>query len=42
MQYEWGRRGKHIGYWWEKQMEKDHWDDKDVGRLTILKWILER
>jgi hypothetical protein len=26
-----GRRGMHIGYWWE---------DQDVGGWTILKWIL--
>jgi hypothetical protein len=29
-----GRRGMHIGYWWESQKE-------DVGGWTILKWILE-
>jgi hypothetical protein len=32
----------HIGYWWESQKEKDHWEDQDVGGWTILKWILER
>jgi hypothetical protein len=32
----------HIGYWWESQMERDHWEDQDVCRRTILKWILER
>jgi hypothetical protein len=32
----------HIGYWWESQMERDHWEDQDVGGWTILKWILER
>jgi hypothetical protein len=37
-----GRRGMHIGYWWESQMERDHWEDQDVGGWTILKWILER
>jgi hypothetical protein len=31
-----------IGYWYENQKEKDHWEDQDVGRWTILKWILER
>jgi hypothetical protein len=31
----------HIGYWWESQKERDHWEDQDVGGLTILKWILE-
>jgi hypothetical protein len=32
----------HIGYWWESQRERDHWEDKEVGGWTILKWILER
>jgi hypothetical protein len=37
-----GRRGMHIGYWWESQKERDHWEDQYVGGWTILKWILER
>jgi hypothetical protein len=37
-----GRRGMHIGYWWEIQKERDHWEDQDVGGWTILKWMLER
>jgi hypothetical protein len=37
-----GRRGMHIGYWWESKKERDHWEDQDVGGWTILKWILER
>jgi hypothetical protein len=37
-----GRRGMHIGYWWEIQKERDHWEDQDVGGWTILKLILER
>jgi hypothetical protein len=37
-----GRRGMHIGYWWEIQKERNHWEDQDVGWWTILKWILER
>jgi hypothetical protein len=37
-----GRRGMHIGYWWESQKVRDHWEDLDVGGWTILKWILER
>jgi hypothetical protein len=37
-----GRRGLHIGYWWESQKERDHWEDQDVGGWTILKWILDR
>jgi hypothetical protein len=32
----------HIGYLWESQVKRDHWDDQDVGEWTILKWILER
>jgi hypothetical protein len=31
-----------IGYWWESQKVRDHWEDLDVGGRTILKWILER
>jgi hypothetical protein len=30
----------YIGYWWESEKERDHWEDQDVGRWTILKWIL--
>jgi exonuclease III len=25
------RRGMHIGYWWESQKVRDHWEDLDVG-----------
>jgi hypothetical protein len=32
----------HVGYWWESQKERDHWENQDVGGCTILKWILER
>jgi hypothetical protein len=42
MYYKWGRRGMHIGYRWEIQKERDHWEDQDIGGWTILKWILER
>jgi hypothetical protein len=37
-----GRRGMHIGYWWESRKEGDHWEDQDVGGRTVLKWILNR
>jgi hypothetical protein len=30
----------HIGYWWESQKERDHWEDQDVGGWTILKMVL--
>jgi hypothetical protein len=31
----------HIGYWWESQKKRDHWEDHNVSEWTILKWILE-
>jgi hypothetical protein len=37
-----GRRGMHIGYWWDSQKESDHCEDQDVGGWTILKLILEK
>jgi hypothetical protein len=32
-----GRRGMHIGYWWENQKEGGYWEDQDVGLWAILK-----
>jgi hypothetical protein len=37
-----GRRGMLIGYWWESQMERDHWEELYVGARIIIKRILER
>jgi hypothetical protein len=31
-----GRRGMHIGYWWERQKERNHGEDQDVDRME---WI---
>jgi hypothetical protein len=36
-----GRKGMHIGFWWESQKERDNYEDLDVGAWIILKWILE-
>jgi hypothetical protein len=32
----------HIGYWWESQEERDHYEDQKAVGWIILKWILER
>jgi hypothetical protein len=32
----------HIGFWWESQKEKDHWEDIDAGGSIILRLILEK
>jgi hypothetical protein len=37
-----GIRGMHIGYWWEIQKERDHYENLDVSGKTILKWISDR
>jgi hypothetical protein len=36
-----GRRGMHIGFWWESRKERDIQEDLDIGG-RILRWILER
>jgi hypothetical protein len=32
----------HIGYWQGSQREREHYEDKDVGWWTVLKWVLDR
>jgi hypothetical protein len=34
-----GRKEMNLGYWWESQKERDHWEDQDVDGWIILKWI---
>jgi hypothetical protein len=36
-----GRRGMHVGFWWESQKERDHYEDLDLCGRIILRWILE-
>jgi hypothetical protein len=31
-----------MGYWWESQKERNHYEDEVVGKWIIIKWILER
>jgi hypothetical protein len=26
----------HIGYWWESQKERDHWEDQDLGGMNKM------
>ncbi|PNF30178.1 hypothetical protein B7P43_G18316 [Cryptotermes secundus] len=30
----------YIRYWWESQMEGNHWEDQGIFEWAILKWIL--
>jgi hypothetical protein len=34
------KRNACIGYWWESQKERDHWEDEEIVGWTILKCIL--
>jgi hypothetical protein len=42
LEHEWGGKGMNIGYRWDSQKERDHYEDQDVGGWIILSWILER
>jgi hypothetical protein len=32
-----GKRGMHIGFWWESEKERDNYEDIDVAGRIILK-----
>jgi hypothetical protein len=32
----------HVGFWWESQKERDHYEDLELGGRIKLRWILER
>jgi hypothetical protein len=36
-----GRRGVHIGYWWESQKERDHYKALDIGGRIMFKKFKE-
>jgi hypothetical protein len=37
-----GRRGNHLGYWWQSRRKKDNWEDLYIhGRITLI-LMLER
>jgi hypothetical protein len=37
-----GRRGMYIGFYWESQKERDHYDDLDVDMRILLKMNVKR
>jgi hypothetical protein len=38
----WGRRGMHIGYWWERQKEGDNWEYPRGRRVDNIKMGLRQ
>jgi hypothetical protein len=31
-----------ITYWWVNQKERDHYENLDIGRRILFRWILEK
>jgi hypothetical protein len=31
----------YVGYWWESQMERDHWEDQDLGGCNVRMYLRE-
>jgi hypothetical protein len=29
------KRGMHVGFWWENQKERDHYEDLDAGGRIV-------
>jgi hypothetical protein len=38
MWHGWESRGTCIGYWWENQRKRDHYEDRDAGGWITLRW----
>jgi hypothetical protein len=37
-----GEQRNAYSLWWDGEMDRDHWEDIDVGGIVILKMILEK
>jgi hypothetical protein len=37
-----GRKGMHIGFWWESQNERHHYEYVEIVGRTILMLILQK
>jgi hypothetical protein len=37
----WGKAELHAGFWWGNVREQNHFEDLDIHRRIILKWIFK-